>query len=271
MLFTFVPMASSFYFSFTKYDIFTPPRWIGLDNFVDLFTDDPDFYPAFKNTFIFLVFRVLLGTLVPLLLALLLNKKLAGKNVFRTLIYLPAILPAVGAALLWQFMFSSDFGLFNYVLESVGADRISWLDHRNAMMSILIMSIWSGVGPTMIILLAALQGVPQSLYEAADIDGASPFRKLINVTIPLISPTLFYVVIIGMIGAFQVYAEPKLLTNGGPAGATTTLSMIIFNSAYNQMGYASAIAWIVFLCSIGFIMLAFRYIQKMVHYEGGNR
>ena len=270
LCFSVIPMIFSFYFSFTKYNILDPPKWVGLDNYIRLFTDEPDFLRALQNTGIFMVFRVFLGLIIPLLVALLFNSGIKGRNIMRTFVYLPAIIPAVGSALIWQFMFSADFGLFNYVLGSLGFQQIEWLSVENAMASIIFMSVWSGIGPTMIILLAGLQGVPQTLYEAADIDGITPFKKLIKITIPLISPTLFYVFITGMIGSIQMFTESKLLTGGGPAGATETLSMMVFANAYNKMGYASAMAWVIFVITLVFTVFFFRYMRGLVYYEGGE-
>ena len=270
LCFSVIPMIFSFYFSFTKYNILDPPKWVGFDNYIRLFTDEPDFLRALQNTGVFMIFRVFLGLIIPLLVALLFNSGIKGRNIMRTFVYLPAIIPAVGSALIWQFMFSADFGLFNYVLGSLGFQQIEWLSVENAMASIIFMSVWSGIGPTMIILLAGLQGVPQTLYEAADIDGITPFKKLIKITIPLISPTLFYVFITGMIGSIQMFTESKLLTGGGPAGATETLSMMVFANAYNKMGYASAMAWVIFVITLVFTVFFFRYMRGLVYYEGGE-
>jgi multiple sugar transport system permease protein len=264
-------MISSLYFSFTKYNVINSPLFIGLKNYEKIFKGlDPVFFQSMLNTVIFAVPRVLLGLIVPLLFALLLNRDMKFKRTFRTIIYLPAIIPVVGATLIWQFLFSGDFGLFNYLTGLSGLPRIDWLNYDNSMKSIILMSVWCGIGPTMTILIASLQGVSQSLYEAATIDGANSWNKLINVTLPMISPTMFYLLITSLIGSFQVFTEMKLLTGGGPANATTTLTMQVYNDAFNNMGYASAKAWVIFVIVLVFTFIFFKYTQKIVYYEGDN-
>jgi multiple sugar transport system permease protein len=271
LLFSVVPMFSSLYFSFTKYNIITDPVFIGLKNYERLFTGiDPVFFKSLVNTLRFTLPRVILGLIVPLLFALLLNRDMKLKRTFRTIIYLPAIIPVVGAALIWQFLFSGDFGLFNYILSVFNIQKVEWLNYDNAMRSIILMSVWCGIGPTMTILLASLQGVSQTLYEAVTIDGANFWHKFRYVTLPMISPTLFYLLITSLISSFQVFTEMKLLTNGGPADATTTLTMQVYNDAFSNMGYASAKAWIIFLIVLVFTVFFFKYVQKFVYYEAGN-
>lgn len=271
LCFSVIPILASLYFSFTRYEVIDSPLWIGLENYRKIFTgQDPVFLKSFFNTFRFAIARVLLGLAVPLLLALLLNRNIKGKRILRTLVYLPAIIPAVGAALIWQYMFAGDFGLLNYFLSLFGVPRIEWLNYDNAMNSIILMSVWCGIGPTMTILIASLQGVPASLYEASYIDGASAWHRFWKITLPMISSTLFYLLITSIISSIQVFTEIKLLTNGGPADATTSLTIQVYNDAFTNMGYSSAKAWVIFVVVLFFTLFFFKYVQKAVYYEGGR-
>lgn len=278
LLFSVVPMITSLYYSFTRITVLglgrRSPEYIGLKNYIRIFTDDPIFIQSIKVTFTYAFVRVLLGIFISLLIAMLLNRKMFGKRIIRSLIYLPAIIPIVASAFLWRQLFSNDFSLLNYLLSFIGIPPINWLSYDNALSSIIFMSIWTGIGPTMIILTAALQNVPQELLEAAEIDGANAFQKFRVITVPMISSTLLYLFVTGFIGALQAYAEMDLLTNGGPGYVTTTMTMNVVQNAFSSdgsgMGYASAQAWVIFIIILIFTLLFFRVVNKRVYYAGGD-
>jgi multiple sugar transport system permease protein len=243
------------------------PIWVGLENFKLAF-QDALFLKSIGNTFKFAIFRVPLGILSALLVACLLNKNIKGKKVFRTLVYLPAILPVVGSVIIWKQLFSNDFSLLNYILGFFGVSPIDWLHYDNAMGSIILMSVWCGIGPSMIILLAALQGVPERLMEAAELDGAGSIRKFFTITVPMISPTLFYLLITGIIGALQTYAEMDLLSVSGDS--TITMTMMVVRNMYkldgNGIGYSAAMSWIIFVIVMVFTVVFFRLSSRLVYY-----
>ena len=262
LLFQIIPMTTSLYYSFTETTMLAigkvPPKVVGFANYVEVFKDDI-FLKSIGTTFLFAFLRVFLGVFLSLLVAILLNKKLYMKNVWRTLVYLPAIIPVVGAALVWSTLFSSDFSLMNFLLSFLGIPGVEWLSYDNAFWSVLLMSVWSGIGPTMIIILAGLQNIPKDLMEAADIDGASRIKKFSIITIPLLSATLLYNLVTGFIGALQSYAEMDLLT--GDTGFVITMAMNVVNNAFSEdkygMGYASALAWVMFVIILIFTLIFF--------------
>jgi multiple sugar transport system permease protein len=276
LLFSILPMLTSLYYSLTKVTVLglgkRTPEFLGLDNYRSVLMDDPVFMQSISNTFVYAFVRVFAGVFLSLLLASLLNGKIPGRNIFRTLIYLPAIIPVVGAAMLWKQLFSVDFSLFNFMLSWIGIAPREWLSYDNAMGSVILMSVWSGLGPTMIICLAALQNVPKDLVEAAEMDGANKIRRFRHITIPMISPTLVYLLVTGFIGALQAYAEMDLLTGGGPGNRTTTMAMNVIFHAFDGrgMGYASAQAWIIFVIILVFSIVFFKIVNKRAYYEGGD-
>ncbi len=277
-----VPLVASFCFSFAEYDIFNWPRWIGLDNFRQL-AQDPLFWKSLKNTAFYTVFAVPLGMTVAFALALLLNRKMVIRPVFRTIFFLPSIVPLVAASVLWVWVFNSQYGYLNWALQplcnllnlipGVHAMPPNWLQSQVwAKPALVIMSGW-GVGGTMVLYLAALQDVPQSLYEVADLDGATAFRKVWHVTLPMISPILFFTLVMGMIGALQVFTQAYIMTKGGePGGATLFYCLYLFKNAfeYFRLGYASAMAWILFAIIGVLTAIIFRATGRFIHYEGGT-
>lgn len=279
LLFTIVPMFISLYCSFHSVNVMSIGKgslpFVGLKNYIMTLTSDDDFLKSIFNTFYFTAVKVAIVIAVSLGIAVLLNQAIPLKRVFRTLIYLPAIIPVVGATLLWQFLFSYDYSLVNYALSLMGIPGIKFLSINNAMNSIITMSVWGAVGPTMTIFIAALQAVPNDLYEAVTIDGGNDWDKFRHITIPIISPTLFYLTVTGIIGGLQAYTEMKLLTNGGPGNATVTMSMLIVNNAFSGdalgMGYACAQAWILFALTLVFTIVFFAVFGKRVYYEGGDK
>jgi multiple sugar transport system permease protein len=274
LCFGIIPLVASMYFSLTKYNLLKPPKFLGLQNYITIFTTRlDDFFAATVNTFTFTFFRVLICLLIALFLSVLLDKIIRFSRGLRIMFYLPSVLPFISGALLWQYMFAKDFGLLDGAFQMFGLPAIDWLGKGWAMRSIIIMSVWAGIGPTITLLIAGLQSVSPDLYESMDIDGAGFFKKFIFVTLPMISPTLFYIVITGIIGCLQVFSEIFVLTQGGPGNATTTYTFQIYSMAFTSkfFGMASAYAWIVFVIVLFFTMIFFKYGNTLVYYEGGDK
>ncbi len=274
LCFTLVPMALSVYYSFHSISklglgVGTPARFVGFAHFKDIFTNSPAFGTALCNTFIYSIVRVFGGVFVSFLFAALLNRKMPGKKIFRTLIYIPAIIPMVGSAIVWKAVFDESFSFFNFLLGEIGLPSVDWLG-KNAMGSVMLMSIWCGIGPTMIIMLAALQTVPSSLVEAAEMDGAGALRKQWNIVVPYIGSTFVYVLVTGFIGCLQAYAEFDLITEGGPGISTTTITMLVVDSMNDNLGYACALAWVIFMIVLAFTLVFFKITNKAVYYAGGD-
>jgi multiple sugar transport system permease protein len=270
-LFTLYPIIASLYYSLTYYDILRPPVYIGLRNYAELAVD-PSFHQTLSNTLWWVVFAVPGSVLVGLILALLLNQQLPLRSWFRTIFFVPSIVPAVSAAMLWTWIYNSQYGLINGYLSAWGFRTIPWLSSPHwSKPSLLFIHLWSS-GGTMIIFLAALQDVPKHLYEAARIDGASKWHEFWYITIPMISPAILFNILTGAIGAFQYFTFPMILTGGGPVGSTEFYSLYLYRNAFRwfKMGYASALAWILFLFVLVYTILVFRSSAKWVYYEGGN-
>jgi multiple sugar transport system permease protein len=268
--FTLIPISLSLYYSFCNYSLLQKPVFIGLDNYREL-VHDPIFWKANLNTFVYAVLALPLGLLIALALALLLNVKVRGQAIYRTLIFLPSLVPAVASAMLWLWLFNSKLGLVNFVLRAVGIkEPPGWLtDVHWALPSLVIISFW-GVGNTVIIFLAGLQDVPTELFEAAELDGANRLQALRHVTLPSISPVIFFNLIIGIIGTLQVFVLPFIMTQGGPARATYLYTEYMYDNAfgYLKMGYCSAMAWIQLLLVLALTGLAFWTSKRWVHYQG---
>ena len=269
LIFTFVPILASLVLSFTSWDIFSRIQFIGFENYSSMI-HDPDFWNAAGNT-LFLMLGIPLGMLGSLFLANVLNKKLRGIVVFRTMFYLPTISAGVALLILWKWIYNSDFGLLNSFLSSLGIDGPDWLGSIHwAKPAFIIMTFWIGVGGNnMILYLAALQGISPELYEAGEIDGANAWHKFWSITWPLVSPTSFFIFIMSIIGGFQGgFNAAYVMTRGGPSNATTTLSYYIFNTGFVQlqMGYAAAIAWTMFIAVLVVTLVNWKYGGKVVHY-----
>ncbi len=263
------PILFSIVMSFCHYDILSPAKWVGFDNFKWVFTEDPLFWKSFWNT-IYMVIGVPIGLIAGLAIALLLDLKLKGMTFYRTLFYLPAIVPAVAASILWIWIFNPTSGLINSILAFFGIAGPSWLqDVSWSKPSLIIMGLW-GVGAGMIIWLAGLKGIPEHLYEAAEVDGAGVWSKFINITIPMLSPYIFFNLIMGLIGTFQIFAQSYIMTQGGPMNSTMFYAYHLFNTAfrYLEMGSASAMAWFLFVLVFGLTMFQLWLSKKWVHYGG---
>jgi multiple sugar transport system permease protein len=269
LLFTLGPMIASLYFSFTDYSVLKAPQFLGLANFRELIFTDPRHRVALYNTVYYTAFQVPLSILLALAVAILLNQGLPGENVFRTIYYLPSVVSGVAISMLWLWLFDPNLGMVNVFLEWLGLRGPLWLqDPAWSKPALILMSLW-GIGGEMVIFLAGLQGVPQELYDAAMADGASWWGKIRHVTLPLITPTIFFNVIMGIIGSFQVFTSSYIMTKGGPVNSTLFYVLYLYQNAFRffQMGYASAMAWILFLIVMALTLLQFRLAGRWVYYE----
>lgn len=263
------PVIFSFIMSLAKWDMINPPEMVGFANYANILTDDFRFRQSLKVTAIYAAVSVPLGMLCSLALAMLLNLRVRGMRIYRSIFYIPAILPGVAVAMVWLTVFKPTGGVFNSILGVFHIAPIPWLTSTEwALPSFIIMSLW-GVGGGMIIYLAGLQSVPTQLYEAAEIDGAGSWGKFRNVTLPMISPTIFFNLIMGVIGSFQVFTSSFIMTQGGPAYATLFYVLYLYQKAfkYLQMGYACALAWILFAIILTLTLVVFKTSAKWVYYE----
>lgn len=254
-----------------RWDLFSSPTFTGLSNFVRLLTNDRDFKRALLNTLYFAVGIVPLGTAASLCLALLVNRGLKGMTFFRTVMYLPSVSSTIAVGIVWIWLLDPQFGVVNYALRSIGlASPPNWLGSVLwAKPALILMHIWQYAGYYMIIFLAGLQGVPEQLYEAAVLDGASSWQKFWRITLPLLSPTTFFVIVMKMIGVFNIFEQPFIMTGGGPSGSTETIVYYIYSNAFEwfNMGYASAVAWVLFILVFGVTLIQFKYQGRWVNYE----
>jgi multiple sugar transport system permease protein len=269
LVFLLYPLVNSLYMSFTSFDFSSPPQFTGVDNYKRALTDDPLVWKTLVNTF-YAAIGVPIGMAVSLLVAILLNRNLRGRNFFRMLFFLPTICSIVAMALIWQWIFNADYGLLNYLLSTIGISGPAWLtDQAWAMPAIIFQGIWGGLGINIILYLAALGNVPNSLYEAATMDGANGWKKFIHITVPGISPVTFFIFVTSLIGALQDFPRFALLTGGGPDYSTTTIVYYLYTTAfeYNEMGYASAIAWFIGVIIMFITLLNFLFSKRWVHYN----
>jgi multiple sugar transport system permease protein len=268
-IFTVTPIVLSLYYSFCDYSLLQEPVFRGTENYRQLF-NDAIFWKSLRNTLYYAALALPAGILVSIGLALMLNARIGGQGIYRTIIFLPSLVPTVAAAMLWLWLFNPQLGLINTLLARIGIDGPGWLRDANwSMPSLAIMSFW-GVGNMVVIYLAGLQDVPKELYEAAEIDGAGPMRRLWNVTLPMISPVIFFNLVMAIIGTLQVFTIPYIMTGGGPMRSTYFFTMYLYDNAfrYLQMGYASAMAWIQLLIILVLTALAFWSSRHWVHYQG---
>jgi multiple sugar transport system permease protein len=267
------PIIASLVLSFTKWDIVRPARWVGLQNYQLILGTDPDFRQALKVTLTYAAVTLPLHLILGLGLSLLLNLKIKGMNIYRTLFYLPAILPGVAVTLLWVWIFNPDFGIINWLLSLVGIKGPTWFSSPTwALPGLMIMSLW-GVGGGAVIYLAGLQNIPPHLYEAAEIDGAGTWRKFWNITIPLLTPTLFFQLVMGLIGSFQAFVSAYIATDGGPLKATLFYMLYLYRTAFTsfKMGYGSALAWILTIIILACTLLVFKSSTLWVYYESERK
>ncbi len=265
-----IPLMMSLYYSLTRYDLISAPKFIGMGNYVRLFTNDPDFWKVIGNTFYYVLLGVPIGAFVAFLIANLLNTDIKGRALFRSIIYIPTIVPAVCTAMVWLFLLNTQYGAVNGLLKTFEWPTIPFLSSIGLSKPTLIMIYVWAQGSAVVIYLAALQDVPRSLYEAATVDGANNWHKFWHVTVPLCTPVILFNSIMGFIGAFQEFTLPWLLTGGGPAKSTELYVMNLYRNAFVQlsMGKASAMAWILLIIIVLFTAILFSTSGRWVYYGG---
>ncbi|OPA75743.1 ABC transporter permease [Paenibacillus selenitireducens] len=274
LLFTIGPMIFSFILSFSNWDIITGVRsieFVGLDNFINIFKDEL-FYQSLKVTFIFALVSVPLYQIMSILIAMLLNMRSRGMKFYRLIFFMPSVIPAVAVSMMWIMILNPEYGILNKALGWFGIQGPAWLqDPSYALGALIVMGIW-GIGNTIIIYLSGLQGVPEELYEAAQLDGAGITRRFFNITIPMISPTIFFNLIMGIIGGFQYFTQAFVMTNGGPLNSTLFYNLYLYNKAFvsYEMGYASALSWILFAIIMIFTLIVIRSSSMWVYYNGDD-
>lgn len=271
ILFVGGPIIASLILAFCDWDLITAPKLVGIDNFAKMVTDSR-FHSSLFNTFYYTLFAVPLGIIGSILVALLMNQKWKSVRLLRTIYYLPSVTAGVASSIIWMWLLNPDFGLINYGLNMIGIKGPLWMADSNwSKPALIIMSLW-GVGGNMIVYLAGLQGVPRQLYEAAEIDGAGIWHKFRYVTLPMLTPVIFFNLIMSIVWSFQVFTQVYVMTGGqgGPADSTLMLVLYIYQQAFkfHNMGYASALAWVLFIIIMIFTALQFRFAGGWVHYEG---
>lgn len=262
------PAGMAAWLSFQSWNLINPPKFVGLDNFKTMLTE-PLFWTSLKVTGVFTFFSVPLSLLISFSMAVLINTKVRGIAIFRTIYYLPSIVPAVANAVLWAWILNTDFGLLNALLHYFGMAKIGWLQEPQfAMPAMILMSLW-GVGQAMIIFLAGLQGIDDVYYEAARIDGAGWWAQMWHITIPMISSVLFFNLILGVIGSFQVFTAGYLITSGGPQNSTLFYVLYLYRMAFQslKMGYAASLSWVLFFIILFFTVIIFRTVGRRVYYQ----
>ena len=273
VLFVAYPIVASLYYSFTEFTGLDVTGFVGFGNYVHMISKDELFHKSLYNTLYYLSLAVPLGLVVALVLALLLNLKMREISFYRTCVYIPNIVPAFASSFIWLWMLNPEYGLVNLLLEKIGIWGPGWVsDPRWSKLSIVLMAQW-GAGGSAMIFLAALQDVPRSLYEVADLDGASSWTKLRYITLPMISPVILFHVIMALFGAFQVFTPAYIMTSGGPANSTLFLCAISLPCAFNygKMGYASAMAWLLFLLALVTTLVVMKTSGRFVYYQGEER
>ncbi len=270
LIFSIGPIIASLYFSFTNYSVLQPPDWAGLANYIQMFSGDNLFWVSLGNTLFYAVFSNLIGGIVALVLAMLLNMKVRGLSIYRTVFYIPVIVPTVASAIIWLYLLNPQVGILNFMLRTFHIGPIPWLtDPAWAKPSLVMMSLWS-IGNAVVIFLAGLQDIPGELLEAAQLDGATGLQQILTIKIPMISSVLFFNLIMGLIGGFQVFTQAYVMTSGGPADSTLFYALYLYRNAfqYFKMGYASAMAWVLFIIILAVSLLVFRSSDRWVYYAG---
>jgi multiple sugar transport system permease protein len=266
------PIVGSLIIAFTDWTVANTPHWVGLSNFSRMFSADPLFYKSLSVTGIYAAASVSLNLSFALALALLLNQRIFGLTFFRTIFYLPSTVPAIASSVLWLWLFNPEFGLFNSILTGLGLPKQQWIyDENSVLWSLILMNLWT-VGPLMVIFLAGLQTIPKHLYEAAEVDGANPWHKFRHITLPLLTPTILFNLILSIIDTFQIFTQPYVMTQGGPNNASLLYVLYLYRKAFQEyeMGYASALAWILFLIIAAISFLVLRSSRRWVFYVGGD-
>lgn len=272
LIFSLYPIAASFYYSLTSYSVLRQPNFIGLGNYQVMFFEDQLFRKSLYNTLYYTIGAVGVGTVAAIGMAMLLNMKVRGQAIYRTVFYLPSITPLVASSIVWLWIFNSQFGMANSLLRIFGISPIGWLTSPVwSKPSLIIMAIW-GLGGAVVIYLAGLQDVPQELYEAAQIDGANGWQQILNVTLPLLTPVILFNLVTGLIGSFQYFTQVYVMTQGGPGDTTLMYSLYLYQTAFEffKMGYGSALAWFLLLVILACTYIILRSSGQWVHYSGGE-
>jgi len=269
LVFVLGPVIAGLLLSFTQWDILSLPRWISIGNYKELLHDTL-FWTGLKNTAYYVLLTVPAGMVVSLLLAILVNVPLRGVNFFRSTYFLPVVTSTVAISIVWKWLYNPEFGILNFILNLIGLPSKQWLsDPKLAMPCIAIMSIWHGMGYDMVIFLAGLKGIPTQLYEAAKIDGGSRTQMFLWITLPLLTPTLFFVLVMSVISSFQVFGEIYVMTNGGPGNATLTYNYFLYQNAFLwfKMGYAASLGYVLFLIIFLLTLMQVKFLGGRVSYE----
>ena len=273
LLFTLGPMVASFIFSLTNYSGVNVPQFIGFSNYIELFTKDPVFWVSLEVTLIYIAISVPLNIAVSFFIAFLLSQKIRARGFFRVAYYLPTIVPLVATSIIWKWILDPSMGILNYYRMLMGLPASRFLfDQKTVLPTFAIMGLWQ-TGATMLIFLAGFQGIPHQLYEAVEVDGGGPLHKFTRVTLPMMTPSLFFNVVVGLINGFQVFTQAYIITYGGPNNRSNFLVLNLFRQAFEfgKMGVACAIAWIIFCIVIVLTVVNFRLSNRWVYYEGGDQ
>ncbi|MFC4601621.1 carbohydrate ABC transporter permease [Cohnella hongkongensis] len=266
------PVAASFVIGFYQWDLISPAKFVGFRNYTDMLFHDELFWQSLRVTIIYAFFRVPLSLAAALLLALLMNKRLPGIGLFRTIYYMPTVISGVAVSMLWVWMFNPQFGIVNALLEKLNIQGPGWFtDPKLALPTLILISLYH-VGSTAVIFLAGLKNIPPHLYEAADLDGAGSVKKLFFITIPQLTPTILFNSIMLLITSFQAFTEALIITNGGPVNKTLFFNFYLYQNAfsYSKLGYASALAWVLMLIILLLSIVTLRTSRRWVYYEGGD-
>ena len=269
--FSFGPMLFSLGISFTSWDVISAKEFVGLENYKNLF-QDPLFFKSLKVTLYYTLLSVPLITCIPLLIAVLLNSKVKGISVFRAIFYVPSIVPIVASAAVWMYIYNPMYGLLNSILKALGMHSQNFIfSETGAVPSLAVMALW-GAGNTVVIYLAGLQGVSRQLYEAAEIDGAGTLSRFMNITVPMMTPIIFYNFVMAIINSMQIFTQAYIMTDGGPANATLFYSLMVYRTAFKQsrMGYSAAMSWVFFVIIAVLTLIVFKSQKKWVVYENGD-
>ncbi len=275
LLFTLGPMLASLVLTFTDLRLVNTPKFIGLENYIQMFrSSDGLFYKSLSSTFKYVFMSIPLNIVFTFFLAILMNQKIWGKALFRTVFYLPTIVPVFASSMIWIWILDPDLGLLNNLLKSVGLPTSMWIYSADTVIpSLVVMGLWT-TGNTMVIFLAGLQGIPNHLYEAIEVDGGNRLHKLLYITIPMMTPTIFFNLVLGFVGGFQIFAEAYIMTEGGPNNSSLFIVFYLYREAFqlSNMAYASTVAWFLFIIIMIFTYIVFKTSQKWVYYEGeGNK
>lgn len=274
-VFLIVPVFVSLYWSFTEYNILQPPQFIGLKNYISILFHDARFWKALTNTLIYVAGTVPTGIIISLFLAIAIDQNIRFKNWFKTFFFIPSITSIVAIAVIWKWLYSAGkYGLFNHFLSLLGIPPVEWLGVSWSLPSIIIMSVWSGLGYNMILFIAGLQGIPHVFYEAAEVDGASEWDKFKNITLPLLRPTMFFVAVMSIISSFQVFEQVYIMTYssegavGGTLDCALTIVAYLYETGFQRfmMGYASALAYLIFICLFIITLVNIKLVERKIEY-----